>query len=155
MDPMNTFNQLWQNWVNGPRRFDPAPPETQVWLNELNQAVFSRLEKNLQGFVKVRTVTSPAFLFYTEAAGGYGVDAEAGMVVSRRVTLPEEGTFEEQVNAAIGSLTEMILQPGTRTTFFYSIIQPLGTLLCDGTQNRRHMVVRMMTTGDTVDVETK
>lgn len=150
---MNVFQQLWQNWVSGPQRFETVSVEAQAWVNELNQAVFKRLEKNLPSFVKVRTVTTPAFLYYTEAAGGYGVDTEAGIVRSYSLTIPV-GSIEKQADAMVERLTDMIVQPGIRTVFFYMpvfpFVRPDGHI--DESNDKIYARVRFLATGETVDV---
>lgn len=148
MDPMNVFQQLWQNWIARP--YSQPDVREHVWINELNQAVFARLEKILPSNVKVRTVTAPCFIYHTEAAGGYGVDRHAGTVESHRILIPIAGTFEERVNAAVGQLFEMIR--GAGTVFFYTPVVPICADDYGDVPNRRHMVVRLYTTGETVDV---
>ena len=153
-EAMNVFQQLWQNWQRAQLSNHPMPAEKQAWTNELNQAVFKRLEKNLPGYVKVRTVTTPAFLYWTEAAGGYGVDSQAGVVHTRNIMF-DDGTFEQQVESAAKRLQEMIEEPGVRTVFFYWPIVPY--VRQDGDFDRPvgkiFARVRYMTTGETVDVD--
>jgi hypothetical protein len=147
METMNVFQQCWKNWIPyGTAYFDLGE---QAWLNELNQAIFSRLEKNLPAGVKVRSVATPAFLYYTEAAGGYGVDAHAGVVRSERIRLTGE-TFEEHVDSAVDQILKHVTGD-VRTLFFFAPIAPLAPYLHDGSKNRVHMSVRMFATGETVD----
>lgn len=148
MDSMNVFQQCWQNWSRyAASNFDAG---TQSWVNELNQAIFSRLEKNLPAGVKVCAVQHPAFLYYTEAAGGYGVDTHSAVVHSHRIRLRGE-TFEEKVDSAVHQIVSHV-KGDVKTLFFYAPVAPLGNLLHDGTPNREHMSVRMFATGETVDV---
>lgn len=148
MDSMNVFQQCWQNWSRyAASNFDAG---TQSWVNELNQAIFSRLEKNLPAGVKVRSVATPAFLYYVEAAGGYGVDSIAATVSSERIRLVGE-TFEEKVDSAVHQILKHV-RADVKTLFFYTPVVPLGNLLHDGSPNREHMSIRMRATGETVDV---
>lgn len=151
MDTMNVFQQCWENWIG----YAAASfgQDSREWVNELNQAIFSRLQKNLPAHVKVRAVATPAFLYYTEAAGGYGVDAQAGVVRTERIRLRGD-TFEEQVDSAVHQLMQHV-KSDVRTLFFYTPVVPVGALLSDGTKNREYMSVRMLATGETVDVEAK
>ena len=145
---MNVFQQCWQNWTRyAAASFDRAD---QSWVNELNQAIFSRLQKNLPAQVKVRAVASPAFVYYTEAPGGYGVDYHTGTVRSERIRLGGD-TFEEWVESAVGQIMKHV-KPDVQTLFFYTPVVPLGALLSDGSRNREHMSVRMLAVGETVDV---
>lgn len=144
---MNVFQQCWQNWSRyAASNFDVA---TQAWVNELNQAIFSRLEKNLPAGVKVRSVAAPAFLYYTEAAGGYGVDTRSGLVPTHRIRLRGE-TFEEKVDSAVHQIAQHV-KGDVKTLFFYAPVAPLGNLLHDDSPNREHMSIRMLAVGETVD----
>lgn len=147
MDSMNVFQQCWKNWSGyAAANFDLAD---HAWLNELNQAIFARLEKNLPAGAKVRAVTTPRFLYYTEAAGGYGVDAQTGTVDTRRIVLMGE-SFEDHVESAVSQILKYASK--NKTLFFYTPVAPLGTILSNGEKNRKHMAVRIFTTGETVDV---
>ncbi len=152
MDSMNVFQQCWKNFE--PRtKINPARwPESELtWINELNQAVFTRLEKILPPYVKVRSVTAPIFSYYTEAAGGYGVDTNTGLVSSYLVRLPDD-VFEKRVEFATKRLESLIVQPCARTVFFYMPIYPDGNDV--GTEfYKQQMFVRLFTTGETVDVK--
>lgn len=149
MDSMNAFQQCWKNWSKyAASSFDLA---TLAWLNELNQAIFSRLEKNLPADVKVRSVAAPTFLYYTEAPGGYGVEAHSGVASSERIRLRGD-TFEEKVDSAVHQILKHV-RADVKTLFFYAPVVPLGNLLHDGTPNREHMSVRMLAKGETVDVK--
>jgi hypothetical protein len=141
---MNVFQQIWQNFETYAGRYHSpeAARKNHVQLNELNQAVFKRLEKILPKNVKVRSVTAPVFLYYTEAAGGYGVDTHSGCVQSYRIVIAPEAKFEEQVDAAVEQLDELIR--GSATVFFYMPIYPID--------DEGHMFVRMAKTGWTVDL---
>lgn len=142
---MNVFQQIWQNWIRNHVRFAQWPTQEELpQLNELNQAVFARLEKILPSYVKVRAVTAPVFIYYTEAAGGYGVDTHSGCVHTRWIDIHEE-KFEDQVDSVVKQLVTMIEEPCVRTVFFYMPIYPMD--------DNGHMVVRLMTTGETVDVK--
>jgi len=143
---MNTFQQIWQNFETYASRYHSpeVARNNKTQLNELNQAVFARLEKILPSNVKVRAVTAPAFIYYTEAAGGYGVDTHLSCVHTYRVDIPD-AKFEEQVNVAVEQLRNMIEEPCVRTAFFYMPLYPMDD---DG-----HMVVRFSKTGETVDVK--
>lgn len=144
---MNVFQQCWKNWTRHP--FGQPDTAEHAWINELNQAIFSRLEKILPPNVKVRAVTAPAFLYYTEAAGGYGVDTHSGIVSTHRIRLPQGGTFEERVDAAVKQLDELIR--GAATVFFYTPVVPICEKDFNGEPNRYAMGVRLMKTGWTVD----
>jgi len=147
---MNTFQECWKNWTKYPNL--PRPDATEMsWINELNQAVFTRLEKNLPANVKVRTVQTPSFIYYEEAAGGYGVESTIGTCFTHRIKLPKDGTFEERVDAAVQQLVELIR--GAETVFFYTPIVPCGALDHTGEPNRYMMSVRLKKAGWTVDVE--
>lgn len=141
---MNAFQQVWQNFEASlaKNHLPEAARKNVSQLNELNQAVFKRLEKILPFNVKVRAVTAPTFIYYTEAAGGYGVDAHAGCAQTYRIAV-QSGTFEERVDAAAAQLHELIV--GAATVFFYMPIYPID--------DEGHMFVRFAKTGETVDVE--
>lgn len=164
MDSMNAFQQLWKQWedrVNKPLYGDQYPQSERAWINELNQAIFSRLEKILPTNVKVRTAGTPAFLYYVEAPGGYGVDARTGVVFTHLIKLPKNGTFEERVDCAVSRLQFLIereflegeVTGGPRTAFFYAPVVPICEKDNDGDVNRHQMSVRLRVTGATVDVE--
>ena len=141
---MNVFQQIWRNFETYASRYH-SPEVTRnnkAQLNELNQTVFARLEKILPTNVKVRAVTAPVFIYYTEAAGGYGVDTHSSCVYTHVLNLPE-GNFEERVNSAVEQLDELIR--GSATVFFYMPIYPID--------DKGHAVVRLAKTGETVDVK--
>lgn len=59
---MNVFQQCWKNWTERTSMStDQRPGSEHVWINELNQAVFSAFEKKLPSYVKVASVTTPLF----------------------------------------------------------------------------------------------
>jgi hypothetical protein len=147
---MSVFQQCWKNWSKLP--LGAPDVSTHAWLNELNQAFFAALEKNLPTRVRVSTVSTPTFIYYTEAPGGYGVESHSAVVESRRITLPE-GSFNEQVDSAVKQMLQMIVRPSNRTVFVYTPMYPLGELMHDGTKNTRHMVIRMKVVGETIDTE--
>lgn len=159
MQYMNVFQQCWANWTRTmPLHSTPAQGK-HLWINELNQAIFARLEKILPAHVKVRTVTTPAFLYWTEAAGGYGVDSHNATVCSYRILLPKHGSFEERVDAGVKQLYDLVMKtdtyvPEVRTVFFYMPIIPICEHDLDGISPNQYMMsVRLRTTGETVDVE--
>lgn len=149
---MNLFQQLWQNWL----KFDYGKPsaEEQVWINELNQAVYAQLEKRLPSHIQLRVVTTPAFVYYTEnedecdgvPVGGF--DSHAATVATMRLRLPiPEGPFEKRVELVTELLLELIDdKPETRTAFLYWPVYPLGNELVGGEPNRRFLVTRLRTT---------
>lgn len=148
---MNIFQQCWANWIRAP--FGQPDVNEHVWLNEFNQAVFSALEKNLPAGIKVYAVNTPTFIYRTEAAGVYGMDAHTGRVESYRLLLPKEGTFEERVDAAFVQMKAYIERPSVRIVFLYSPIVPCGEKNLEGEPNRHMMLVRLMTTSETLDME--
>lgn len=139
---MNVFQKLWRNWAKFP--YGKPDPEEMTWLNELNQAVFSRLEKKLPEHIQMRVVDVPSFAY--QPTEGVLVSAH---VESRRMIVPE-GPFEKRVELATELLLELIDTPGTRTVFFYWPLYPMGNELHDGTPNRRHLCTRLRTTPDVV-----
>lgn len=145
MNNMNVFQQVWRNFETYCTRYhSPEVARTgKARLNELNQAVFAKLEKILPSNVKVRSVTAPAFIYYTEAAGGYGVDTHSASVQTRNIKIAD-GTLEEQIDSVVAQLVNMIEQPCVRTAFFYMPVYPID--------DRGHAFVRLMTTGETVDL---
>lgn len=148
VDMSNTFQECWKNWVRHP--FGQPDTSEHAWINELNQAVFSRLEKILPPNLKVRTVSLPSFICHTEAAGGYGVDSHAQRVSSHRIRLPKDASFEERVDAAVGQLHEIMR--GAGTVFFYTPVVPICEEDLNGGVNRHMMAIRLFKTGETVDV---
>lgn len=149
MDDMsNTFQECWRNWVRHP--FGQPDTSEHAWINELNQAVFSRLERILEPSVKVRTAPAPRFVCYTEAPGGYGVDAVTATVETHKVRLPKDATFEERVDSAVGQLGSLLR--GASTVFFYTPVVPICEEDLDGGVNRHMMGIRLFRTGETVDV---
>ena len=88
-----TLDGCWQGRDNDPH--NDVAHEERVWLKELNQAVFSGLEKKLAGRVKVYPVNTPAFLCVTP-----GDKSHASYVMTERVCLPD-APFEAQVVAAV------------------------------------------------------
>ncbi len=142
---MNVFQKVWSNWTR-PLMAHSAPACEHPWINELNQAVFARLQRELPA-VKVRAVAAPIFRFYVEAPGGYGVDVVSGMVETKRVRLPKDGTFEQRVDAAISQIKAHInSKRGTATAFFYTPVVPDSKELIDGSPNRHMMCIRMWVT---------
>lgn len=149
MTNMDTFQQLWKNWLAAGALGAPDPSD-HAWLYELNQAVFRALEKNLPDHVKVRTVTKPTFSY--DARVAEGTETHVGVVSSYRLFLPES-TFEERVDAALMQVTHLLVQSGAKTAFFYTPLYPVGEKNIDDTKNTRHMTVRLATTGETVHEE--
>lgn len=151
---MNVFQGTWKNLEartsNGPLK------EIVPWLNELNQAVFSRLEKQLAGDVELRVVDGPAFVYYTAAAGGYGVDCHSSFVESRRIVLDENQSFDVQVDSIVSQIVGLIndQHQKAKTTFFFTPVIPLYGRWADGRINRSQLVLRMRNVyEETVDVK--
>jgi len=127
------FDQCWQMWDSNPH--NDVAQEERAWFKELNQAVFSGLEKNLAGRVKVYPVSTPAFLYV--APGG---DRHAACVNTYRLLLPTV-PFPEQVVAAIEQLDALVSQGDT--VVFYWLLAPECVIDLDRAPNRRHLSVRM------------
>lgn len=148
---MNVFQQCWANWTKHVRVDRFKWPESEFpWINELNQAVFKRLENILPAGVKVRAVTTPVFTCYHPAAGGYGVDYSNKFVETHKHQLPV-ASFEERVEFAANWLKDLI---GSNTSvFFYFPIFPNGNE--PGTEHYKNQVfVRLYaTTDETVDID--
>jgi len=148
---MNVFQKLWHNWARFPYG---KPVETEMtWLNELNQAVFSQLEKRLPSHIQLRLVDTPAFIYYTEdhVIDNDGpktlLESHAATVMTARLGMPvPEGPFEKQVELVTELLLQLIDTPDTRTAFLYWPVYPLGNELIDGSPNRRHLCTRLRTT---------
>lgn len=161
MEDMSTFSQVWKNFEGSKMSASVAKKEM-VWLNELNQAIFTQVEKRLPRDIKVRVVNLPAFTYYVEACGGYGVENHTVLVSTYNVLIEPNDTFEEQVEDAVGQIMFLAQRPyyetsgPVRTVYFYTPLKPMGTLDLDGSPQRRHMGIRLRTLGETVDVaETK
>lgn len=147
---MNLFQQLWQNWTRFPG--EKPSEEEMTKLNELNQAVFSQLEKRVPGHIQLRAAMAPVTLYCVKndrpidpTWNPDGVDTCSAMMETRRLLIPE-GPFEDRVELAVELLLEHIDTPGTRTAFLYYPIFPMGLELADGTPNRKHMAIRLATT---------
>lgn len=146
---MNVFQKLWQNWV----RFDyekPAPEEM-VWLNELNQAVFAKLEQRLSEYIMIRLVNAPCFMYQIKDEDGV-ISDRAGIVSTYRLCKQPDGPFEDQVEAAVEGLLRLIVTPCVRTAFLYWPLYPTGNELHDGSPNRKYLQTRLWTTGETVEL---
>lgn len=157
MDDMSTFTQVWKNYERYSNRL-PAKEEM-TWINELNQAAFTQFEKRLPKHIKVRAVELPSFLYYVEAAGGYGVERYASTVTTYNVLLPTDATFELRVEATVQRLLQIVLNsPDPGTVFFYTPVVPHCLIDWinghDGPvgPNRRMLGVRLRVLGHTVDV---
>lgn len=125
----------WQRWDDNPH--NDVAQEERAWFKELNQAVFSGLEKNLAGRVKVYPVSTPAFLYAAP-----GNEQHAACVNTYRVLL--SGTsFTEQVDSAIGQLDALASRDGAAV--FYRLLAPECKIDLDHKPNRRHLSVRMRT----------
>ena len=150
MDDMNLFQQLWQNWTTGPtgKLFEG---EDLTWLNELNQAVFSQLQKRCPDHVQLRAIQTPVFVYYTEDEvidrdGPRKVsNTETSTVWGQRFVIPE-GKFEDRVELGVQLLLELIDQPEVRTVFLYWPIVPESVELHDGSPNHKYMKTRLRTT---------
>lgn len=123
----------WQKWDSNPH--NDVAQEERAWFKELNHAVFSGLEKNLAGRVKVYPVSTPAFLY--AAPDG---DRHAACVNTYRLLLPVV-PFPEQVASAIEQL-DALASCGD-VAVFYWLLAPMCNLDLDHTPNRRHLSVRM------------
>lgn len=139
---MNLFQQLWQNWAKFPHG-KPADEEMS-WLNELNQAVYSRLEKKLPSHIQLRVAAAPVQKYCTRDENGE-IFHHVAVMTSERVTVPE-GPFEDRVELAVELLLELIDRPGTQTAFLYWPIYPLGNELVGGEPNRKYLVTRLART---------
>lgn len=151
---MNLFQQLWKNWTSGPtgKQFEG---EDLAWLNELNQAVFTQLQKRCPPHIQLRAVQLPAIVYYTEDEvidrdGPRKIlDKKIATVWGHRLIIPE-GKFEDRVELGVQLLLELIDQPGTRTAFLYWPIVPEGVELHDGSPNRKYLKTRLRTTPNVV-----
>jgi hypothetical protein len=141
MNDMSTFTECWKNFERTPRVL-PHDEKELPWINELNQAVFAQLEKRLPKRIKIRTIVAPSFICYTEAAGGYGVDAHTKYAWTYRILAPN-GSFEEHVESVTKQMLNYIDRPETCSVFFYMPIRPECEDWIDGTPNRRGLCVRM------------
>ncbi len=157
MEDMSTFTECWKNFEGNYAAKDIAKEEL-VWLNELNQAVFTQVEKRLPKSIKVKVAKYPAFTYYVEAAGGYGVENHVALISTYNVLLEPKDSLEEQVEDAVKQIMWLAQRPyygedeSVQTVYFYTPLKPMGTLDHDGSPQRRHMGIRLRTLGYTVDV---
>lgn len=144
---MNTFNASWKNIRLDHMQF--AEQEL-AWINELNQAVLSQLEKRLPAHIKLKVVACPTFHYETLDSDGK-VYSHVGTVWSRRVRLPKTTDFAVQVESAIRQLLAIFqADPETMTAFIYTPLLPLGkeTWISPDHKgplgpNREHMSIRV------------
>lgn len=130
---MTVLSECWQRWDDHPHNH--VSQEERVWFKELNQTVFSGLEKKLVGRVKVYSVNAPAFLCHTHQGEAHTLCVNTELVHLSRAS------FDENVLVAIDRLDE--LSSRDPVAVFYQLLAPMGTFDHDEKPNRRHLGVRM------------
>jgi hypothetical protein len=146
MDTMNVFQHCWKNWTRHP--FGQPNPDEHVWINELNQAIFTKLEKILSTNVMVRAVSTPSF-FYRTRNVARKIDMQSACVSTYHIKLPKDGSFETRVDVAVNQLLQ--LMKGSKTVFIYTPVVPVCEKDLDGSVNRHMMGVRLTTTEKSID----
>jgi len=133
---MNVFQQVWQNFETYVCRYHT--PQDKMFLNELNQAVFSRLEKKLPSCIKLRAVSTPTFVYHFQPFDGSAVDVMCDTVETYKVKLTE-AKFEDNVESIVDQLISF-LDSEDQAMFFYMPLYKLGN----------DMIVRLRTTDASV-----
>jgi hypothetical protein len=140
MECMNPFQRCWDNWTRS-GRLDKVPAADQVRLNELNQAVFRALEKNLEGRVRVLAVSSPAFLYFVD--GPDGLESESACVETVTLGCAAQGSFGNQTQNLVDQIVRWVDHRSGKTAFVYSPVFVRCGGFSDAVDGRLYLAIRM------------